>query len=52
MAKGTVKRTAISYTGATRISEINIHVFYTPMDPTSVSITHQIFNMMGIHFPI
>jgi hypothetical protein len=52
MAKGTVKRIEISYTGTTRISELNIHVFYTPTKPTSVSITHLIFNIVGIHFPI
>jgi len=50
MAKGTVKRTEISYTGNTRISELNIHVFYTPIKPTGISITNLIFNMMGIHF--
>jgi hypothetical protein len=52
MAKDTVKRTAISDTGNTRISELNIHVFYTPIKPTSVSITHPIFNTMGTHFLI
>ena len=37
MAKGTVKRTEISYTGNTRISELKIHAFYTPMNQTAVS---------------
>ncbi|RLM69689.1 uncharacterized protein C2845_PM17G14630 [Panicum miliaceum] len=37
MARGTVKRTEISYTGNTGISELKIHVFYTPMDHTAVS---------------
>lgn len=31
MAKGTVRRTEVSYTGNIRISELNIHVLYTPM---------------------
>ncbi|KAG2559197.1 hypothetical protein PVAP13_8NG293484 [Panicum virgatum] len=35
MAKGTVKRTEISYTGNTRISELKIHAFYTPMNHTA-----------------
>ncbi|CAO2141767.1 unnamed protein product [Urochloa humidicola] len=37
LAKGTIKRTEISYMGNTRISELKVHVFYTPMNPTSVS---------------
>jgi len=36
MAKGTVKRTELSFTGDTRISELKIHVFYTPMKPTTI----------------
>jgi len=52
MAKGTVKRTEISYTGNTRISELKIHVFFTPINPTSVSKTHLIFNMMDRHFSV
>ena len=37
MAKGTVKRTEISYTGNTRISELKIHAVYTPKNQTIVS---------------
>ena len=37
MAKGTVTRTEITYTGNTRISELKIHAFYTPMNRTNVS---------------
>jgi len=37
MAKGTVKRTEISYKGHTRISELKIHAVYTPKNQTIVS---------------
>uniref|UniRef100_K3Z295 Dirigent protein n=3 Tax=Setaria italica TaxID=4555 RepID=K3Z295_SETIT len=37
MAKGTIKRTEIRYIGNTRISELKIHAFYTPMNSTTVS---------------
>ncbi|XP_004975005.2 uncharacterized protein LOC101786391, partial [Setaria italica] len=37
MAKGTVTRTEITNTGNTRISELKIHAFYTPMNRTNVS---------------
>ncbi|KAF8700201.1 hypothetical protein HU200_034578 [Digitaria exilis] len=40
MAKGIVKRTEITYTGNTRISELKLHAFYTPMNRTSVSIKY------------
>jgi len=36
MAKGTVKRTELSFTGDTRISELKIHAFYSPMKPTTI----------------
>ncbi|KAF8673241.1 hypothetical protein HU200_048793 [Digitaria exilis] len=40
MAKGIIKRTEITYTGNTRISELKIHAFYTPMNRRSVSIKY------------
>jgi hypothetical protein len=36
MAKGIVKRTEISHVEGTRISELKIHVFYTPTNSTPV----------------